>query len=356
MSDSSLTQAARSPYRDAPVTPPNGMNLIVSPVGADSDLRAALEDLKMGRYLAARDLLIRTGLNWSLLANRCQLLLSNPGARGVIKVWRDEEPHSRQASVLWARALTQGALQLHREGKAADVVGRAARMADKEWKWAEALWPESPEPWNGRLQLTRLPYDPRAFDPHWGRRKDPWDRLDDFEMHLSGPWPLWAEANRRDPGNRDAHHRMREYFLTHSGAGPAFQYSQWIISGSRPHTELLLLPLYALMDVYRERHGNGQRGALGFWQTDQVRHFAMRAFHEWFSPMPSAEYPWLSNWDLNHLAHALVACGETGAAKRVFNALGPYATPQPWKDINDSLGRSRDWTGEFLRIRAAVLR
>ncbi len=355
MSDSSLTGAAQSAYRDDLATPPNGMTLIVSPVGADSDLRAALEDLKMGRYLAARDLLIRTGSNWSLLANRCHLLLSDPGARGVIKMWRDEEPHSRQASVLWGRALTQGALQLQREGKAADVVGGAAGMAHKEWKWAEGLWPESPEPWNGRLQLTRLPYDPRTFDPYWGRRKEPWDRLDDVEMHLSGPWPLWAEANRRDPGNRDAHHRMREYFLSRSGAGPAFQYAQWIVSGSRLHTELLMLPLYAFMDVYRERHGKSQRGALGFWQTEQVHHFAMRAFQEWFSPIPSAEYPWLSNWDLNHLAHALVACGESGAAKRVFTALGPYATPQPWKDVNTSLGRSQDWTDEFLRIRTAVL-
>jgi len=356
MSDSSLTSAARSPYPDAPAALSNGMNLIVSPIGADSDLRVALEDLKMGRHLAARDLLIRTGHNWSLLAKRCQLLLSDPGALGVIKTWRDEEPHSRQASVLWARALTQGALQLHREGKAADVVCRAAGMADKEWKWAEALWPESPEPWNGRLQLTRLPCDPWVFDPYWGRRKDPWDRLNDVEMHFSGPWPLWAEANWRDPGNRDAHHRMREYFLSHNGAGPAFQYTQWTVSGHGLHAELLLLPLYALMDVYRERHGRGQRGALGFWQTEQVHHFAMRAFQEWFSVIPPAEYPWLSNWDLNHLAHALVACGATGPAKRVFGALGPYVTPQPWKDINDSLGRSQNWTDEFLRIRRAVLK
>ncbi|MDX3499854.1 hypothetical protein PV735_45365 [Streptomyces turgidiscabies] len=351
-----MTSATPSAYRGDPVAPPNGMNLIVSPVGADSDLRGALEDLRMGRYSAARDLLIRTGSNWTLLARRCQLLLSDPGARSVIKMWRDEEQHSRYASVLWARALTQGALQLHREGKSHGVVGRAAGMAHKEWQWAEGLWPESPEPWNGRLQLTQLPYDPRNFDPSWRTRKEPWDRLDDFEMHFSGPWPLWAEANRRHPGNRDAHHRMREYFLSRSGAVPAFQYSQWIVSARLKHPELLMLPLYSLMDVYRENHGQGQQGALGFWQTDQVHHFTMRALREWFSPIPSTEHPWLSQWDLNHLAYALVACGETGAAKWVFNALGPYVTPQPWKDVSDSLGRSLDWTDEFLRVRASVLR
>lgn len=355
MSDPLLTGSARRAHRGDPATPPDGMNLVVSPVGADSDLRAALEDLRMGRYLATRDLLMRTGVNWSLLARRCQLLVSYSGARGVIKMWRDDEPHSRHASVMWARTLTRGALQLHREGGAGDVVARAAGMAQKEWIWAESLWPESPEPWNGRLQLTQLPYNPRLLDPLWRNRTEPWERLDDVEMYLPGPWPLWAEANRRHPGNRDAHHRMREYFLHHRGTVPALQYSQWISAGP-PSPELLMLPLYARMDVYRERHGHGQRGALGFWQTEQAHHFAMRAFTQWFSPVPVAEYRWLSSWDLNHLAHALVACGESGPARQVFTALGPYATPQPWKDVNDSLGRSRDWTDEFLRIRRAVLK
>ena len=356
MSDPLVTSATSSAYPGAPVASPAAADLIVSPVGADSDLRAVLEDLSMGRHLAARDLLIRTGLNWSLLARRCHLLVSAPSARGVIKMWRDDEPHSRLASLLWARALTHGALQLHREGRADDVVRRAGVMAHEEWNRAQSLWPASPEPWNGRLQLARLPYDPQFLDPYWRRRAQPWDQLDDVEMRLSGPWPLWAEANERHPGARDAHHRMREYFLQHRGAVPALQYTQWIVSARRPHPELLMLPLYALMDLYRERHGKGQRGALGFWQTEQVHHFAMRAFREWFSPIPDAEHQWLSHWDLNHLAHALVSCGASGAARQVFNALGPYATPQPWKDINTSLGRTQDWRDEFVRIRAAVLK
>ncbi|MFJ9250492.1 hypothetical protein [Streptomyces sp. NPDC101776] len=350
-----MTSATSSAPPEAPAASP-AAGLIVSPVGADSDLRAALEDLKMGRYLAARDLLIHTGLNWSLLARRCHLLVSDPGARGVIKMWRDEEPHSRHASLLWARALTHGALQLHREGKADDVVCRAAVMAHEEWNRAATLWPDSPEPWNGRLQLARLPYDPRFLDPYWRSRTQPWDRLDDFEMSLSGPWPLWAEANERHPGDRDAHHRMREYFLQHHGAVPALQYAQWIVSEAHTHPELLMLPLYARMDLYRERHRSSQRGAAGFWQTEQAHRVAMRAFTGWFSPIPDAEHRWLSLWDLNYLAHALVSCGKSNAARQVFNALGPYVTPQPWKDINDSLGRSRDWTDEFLHIRAAVLK
>ncbi|MGX9891217.1 hypothetical protein [Streptomyces sp. NPDC002276] len=332
------------------------MDLIVSPVGPDSDLRAALEDLKMGRYLAARDLLVRTGVNWALLGRRCQLLVSDPGVRGAIRMWRDEEPHSHHASLLWARALTQGALQLHHEGRADKVVRRAGEMAHAEWNRAGSLWPGSPEPWNGRLQLARLPYDPKLLDPNWRIREAPWDRLKSVDMHFPGPWPLLAEANRRHPGSRDAHHRMREYFLQHGGAVASLQYSQWTVSARRPNPELQLLPLYARMDVYRERHGRGQSGALGFWQTEQAHHVAMRAYTEWLAQVPVAEHRWLSPWDLNHLAHALVSCGENGPARQVFHALGPYVTPQPWKDVNTSLGRSQHWTDEFLRIRAAVLK
>jgi hypothetical protein len=51
-----------------------------------------------------------------------------------------------------------------------------------------------------------------------------------------------------------------------------------------------------------------------------------------------------------------VACGQDERAAWVFKAMGPYAMPQPWKDVNASLGRSQDWTDAFLRIRASVLR
>ncbi|MFL6110281.1 MAG: hypothetical protein ACJ786_02860 [Catenulispora sp.] len=309
----------------------------------------------MGRYAAARDLLIRTGGNWSLFASRSQRLTDDVPGRAVIKMWRDEEMNSPHAAMLWARSLTRGAIDLHRTGAKAEVVGRAAAMAQQEWKRAEDLWPQSPEPWTGRLQLTQLPYNPQYFDPYWRSRPQPWDRLEDPTMQHRGPWPLLYEVNRRQLGSRDGHHRMREYFLHRHGAAVCLQYAHWLVAGRLPHPALLMLPLYSIMDVYRERHGDGRGGALQFWQTAQVRHFACRAYEEWFCHVPAIEYAWVSHWDLNYLAHALVACGETERAAWVFRALGPYATPQPWKDINASLGRSKHWTDEFLRIRTAVL-
>ncbi|MFI0511150.1 hypothetical protein ACH3Y9_12605 [Streptomyces sp. WSLK1-5] len=90
--------------------------------------------------------------------------------------------------------------------------------------------------------------------------------------------------------------------------------------------------------------------------TAQVRHYACKAYDEWFAHVPPVEYPWQPLSDLSHLAHALVACGENERAAYVFHAMGPYVTPQPWQDINTSTGRSYDWQVDFLRIRSAVLR
>ncbi|MFF7954011.1 hypothetical protein [Streptomyces griseorubiginosus] len=333
------------------------MQLIVSPVGADTDLRAALEDLKLGRYLAARDLLGRTGPNWSLRTIRSQLLAASVGEPGVFKTWRDEEPGNPDAAMMWARVLTRAALAAHRAGRDPHVVARAAGLARQACDRARLLLPVCPVPWVDLLQLTQLPYDPSAFDPYAHARGGRWDTLKDPGMSHRGPWPLLHEINERHPGNREGHHRMREYFWHRSEElGAAMNYSCWLTTGGTRNPELLPMPLYALMDTYRERHGDGRGGALQFWQRAQVRHYACQAYEEWFARVPPVEYEWLPLSDLSHLAHALVACGEDQRAAHVFTAMGPYVTSQPWQDINDSLGRSRDWRDEFLRVRTSVLR
>ena len=70
--------------------------------------------------------------------------------------------------------------------------------------------------------------------------------------------PLLYEVNRRQLGSRDGHHRMREYFLHRHGAAVCLQYAHWLVAGRLPHPALLMLPLYSIMDVYRERHGDGR--------------------------------------------------------------------------------------------------
>jgi hypothetical protein len=344
-------------YRGTRTTALDDTALIVSPVGGDTELCIALEDLKLGRYLAARDLLWRTGPNWALRTSRSQLLAAGAGEPGVFKTWSDEEPGNPDAAMMWARALTRAALAAHRTQRSPQVVARAAGLARQACDRARALVPACPVPWVDLLQLTQLPFAPHHFDPYAHTRGLPWDALRDPAMHHRGPWPLLTEINRRHAGNREGHHRMREYFQRRSHQpAAAMNYACWIAARGTHNPELLVLPLYALMDIYRQRHGDGRGGALQFWQTAQVHHYASRAYEDWFARVPPVEYPWLALSDLSHLAHALVACGETQHAAHVFHAMGPYATPQPWQDINISLGRSSDWRHEFLRIRASTLR
>ncbi|MEU6557836.1 hypothetical protein ABZ915_47725 [Streptomyces sp. NPDC046915] len=355
MPHSALSSAA-SARRSDHGTDTDDMRLEISPIGADTDLRDALQDLKMGRFSAARDLLARTGSHWALRTSRSQHLVNGAAEGSAFKAWRDEEPNNPDACMMWARVLTRKTVQAHRTGQPQDVVGQAAALAQQEWRRADTLSPQCPVPWIGRLQLTQLPYAAHYFDPYAHARRGPWDQLDDLAMHYRGPWPILEEVNRLHPGNREGHHRMREYFLHRYGATAAMQYSAWLVAGSTSNPELLMLPLYSLMDLYRERHGDGRGGALQFWQSAQVRHFACQAYDDWFVSIPPDQYPWLSILDLSHLAHALVACGENERAKWVFHAMGPYAMPQPWKDINASLGRSQNWEDGFLRTRASVLR
>ncbi len=329
-------------------------DLIVDPIGPDPDLRAALEDLEVGRYPAARDLLAKTGANWPLRTTRSRFLAVGAGEGGVVKTWVDEEPNNADAWMMWARVLSRAAVAAFDRQESQALVARAAGLARKACWRAAVLGPSDPVPWVCLLHLTQLPFAAHNFDPRVRQRRVPWDLVSDPTMPHRGPWPLLAEVNWRDPGSREGHHRMREYFARHGGSAASMNYACWMAAGRVDNPQLLMLPLYALMDRYKAQHGEGQRGALRFWQSAQVAHYACKARDDWFLAVPPAERPWLPLLDLNHLAHALVACGED--ARAVFEAMGPYATPQPWQEINRSLGRTYDWTAEFLRIRAAVLR
>lgn len=137
----SLATSAIPTRRGEPRVPLRDMALIVSPIGEDTDLRAALEDLKLGRHSAARDLLSRTGSHWALRTSRSQLLAAGAGEVGVFKAWRDEEPDSPHACMMWARALTRAAVEAYRKGERHQVVGRAAALAQQEWRRLDHLWP-----------------------------------------------------------------------------------------------------------------------------------------------------------------------------------------------------------------------
>ncbi|MFK0113159.1 hypothetical protein [Streptomyces sp. NPDC091217] len=336
------------------------MRLIISPVGADTALRTALQDLRLGRYHAARDLLEMTGREWGLRTSRSNLLAAGAADPGIFKLWLDEEPTSPDAAMMWARVLTRAALKAYRTGMSEDVAGAAARLAAKAGWRASDLLPECPVPWVDKLLLSQLPYPAHYLDPHARHRQMPWDELpggrEQGMPHL-GPWPLLREVDARHPGNREGYHAMRQYFHRVCSAGAAMDFSCWMLMSEPPSPELRMLPVYALADKFRKEHGeDGQAGTSTFWQASTVGHHAVNAYHKWFARLPPAEYPWASMADLSYLAHALVANGESRMAADVLRAMGPYVTAQPWKDVNTILGRGKNWEDWFLTIRASTLR
>ncbi|MEU6277455.1 hypothetical protein ABZ871_34390 [Streptomyces populi] len=327
-------------------------DLVVDLAGRDDELRRALEDLRMNRYSAMRDVLMKTFGDWPLRTARSQVLAVGAGDGGAVAAWLEEEPRSADALLMWARVLTRQAVRAFRHGKSEALLHRAADVARDACWTAMRHWPEDPVPWVCLLDLAKLPMDLRHLDPFFRQRPHPWGLPPEIGL-FGGPWPLLHEADRRDPGNREAYHRMREYADTRLSGSQAMDFTRWAASCAPHGSPLKVLPLYALVSLYQRRHPDGRHGAIAFWTTAQVKHYARKACDDWFDATPVLAGPQLSLLDLNHLAFALVTSGETGAS-RVFEMIGPYATSAPWAQVSETLGR--DWQSEFRRTRDSLLR
>ncbi|MFC8520328.1 hypothetical protein [Streptomyces sp. NPDC057257] len=332
--------------------PAYDMPLITDLAGRDDELRLALDDLRLNRWFAMRDLLLKTGGDWLLRTARSQVLAVGAGDGGAVAAWYEEEPRNADARMMWARVLTRQAVRAHREGKPLGLVRRAAGVARDACWTALRNWHEDPVPWVCLLDLAKLPIDARHLDPYFRQRHHQWGQAPELGL-FPGPWPLLHEVDQRDPGNREAYHRMREYTETHVSNGLAVDYARWVTTRAPQGSPLHVLPLYAFLAEYQRRHGNGEGGAITFWTTERLKHYTRNARDDWFYCVPAPARSRLSLQDLNHLAYALVASGETGAS-RVFEAIGPYATSAPWAQVSASLGR--DWQNEFRRMRDASLR
>lgn len=287
------------------------------PAGHDAALRAALQDLRTGRWMSMRTLLADT-TQWWQWTQRTQVLAAAAAGTDVVRAWLAEEPDSVPAAVMRARVAVERALRAHREQhrrthelwvEAWDASDGAARVA-----------PQDPVPWVCLLALAQIDRDQR-WEEHRAAPPDP--------MLPTGPWGLLAEADRRDPFNREAHHRMLQFLYARASSGrptEAVGYAHWAAESAPRGSALHVLPLYVRVERYRR--GGGQDAALDLhWVAEDAGREAHRALHLWFEHTHMAERSLL---DLNHLAHALWGALQFPDAARVFDALGPYWTPVPW--------------------------
>ncbi|MFE6061361.1 hypothetical protein [Streptomyces sp. NPDC056431] len=294
----------------------HGFRPVYHPAGHDHALRNAVQDLRTGRWVAMARLLDET-TGWDGWTRRTQVLAAVAAGTDVVHMWRTEQPGSLAATVMHSRVTVERAVRAHRAGHA-----RTRELWQEAWtacREAADLAPDDPVPWVGLIALAAL--DGRqCMEEH--RLAPP------APMLPPGPWGLLAEAEKRDPHNREAHHRMLQFVYARR-PGPlseAVNYAHWAASSAPVGSALHVLPLYVRVERYRRERGHERALDLHWVAEDAVRE-AQRALDTWFLFCATDEASLL---DLNHLAHALFGALRFTDAARVFASLGPYYTTLPW--------------------------
>jgi hypothetical protein len=317
----------------------DGARPAYDPAGPDTALRAALQEVRAGRWMSMRTLLAETA-SWWQWTQRTQVLAAAAAGTDMVRAWLAEEPHSGPAALMHARVAVERALRAHRERHE-----RTRELWHEAWLASDALTrvaPHDPVPWVCLLALARLDEDQR-WTEHRVAPPEP--------MLPPGPWGLLAEADKRDPYNREAHHRMLQFLYGRSASGrlaEAAGFAHWAADAAPPGSPLHLLPLYVRVERYRR--GGGREAALDLhWVAEDACREARRAYHGWFEHSTPEERGPL---DLNHLAHALWGSLQFAEADRVFDALGPYWTPLPWSHRTATPGDHAQAVEVFLLARA----
>ncbi|MFI9586824.1 hypothetical protein ACIHCQ_34495 [Streptomyces sp. NPDC052236] len=313
------------------------------PAGHDNELRTAMQDLRTGRWVSMRNLLAAT-TDLTLWTQRTQVLAAVAAGSDAVQAWRTEEPRSLAAIVMYCRVLVERALRAHRERHR-----RTEELWHEAWeacRIAAHQAPDDPVPWVCLLALAQLD-EKQRMDEH--RLPPPGPML------FPGPWGLLAEADKRDPYNREAYHRMLQFVYARRPGGQvseAVNFVQWAASSAPPGSPLLALPLHVRVERYRRERGNEKALDL-HWVTDDAARDAGRALRFWFDRVPDPAGG--SLLDLNYLAHALWGSLQFPEAAPVFEALGPYFTTLPW--AYRTVGPSDAGSAEdvFLRARGRCL-
>lgn len=315
---------------------------VYHPAGRDNELRAALQELRAGRWLAMRNLLEATH-GWALWTQRTQVLAAVAAGSDTVQAWRAEEPDSPAAAVMSCRIAVERSLRAHREGHR-----RTQELWHEAWeacRRAAHRSPEDPVPWVCLLALARLDE---------GRRLEEHRMAPPGPMLFPGPWGMLAQVDKRDPHNREAYHRMLQFVYASRSEGrlsEAVNFAQWASSSAPLGSPLKVLPLYVRVERYRRE--NGHEKALDLhWVTDDATRDARLALHDWFDVAPPSARTLL---DVSHLAHALWGAIRFAEAARVFEALGPFYATLPWAYRTHDPGDPALAEEVFLRARSRCL-
>ncbi|MEU6233036.1 hypothetical protein [Kitasatospora sp. NPDC047058] len=320
---------------------PQPGQLVQHPAGHDGELRGAVEELRAGRWQAARALLAGSWSVRSLWTSRTQALGVVAAHTDVLRHWAREEPSGFGLVTLQARASVELALmaaQTHAEPPEVAAREREARG----WCWqAASTLAGDPVPWIGLLALAQL--DPGQARPeHRVAAPD--------QMLPPGPWGLLNQAHLADPWCREAFHRMLRFWLARGDGGTAAEFVATYLPAAPSGSPLYALPLYLQVDRYRRAERKEAVALL--WTNDQgVKAAAWRAYEHWRTAR-SAGDRWLVT-DESHLAHALWATRKPEQAAEVFASLDPFVSSQPWASLS---GRPEDLLRQAMAQSFAAVR
>ncbi|WP_086827715.1 hypothetical protein [Streptomyces sp. NRRL B-24572] len=293
----------------------------------DRALAEGCEDMLMGRWEGARDLLAEHPRDdWDRRSHRVRLLADSAAGRRTVDVWHASEPGHPDAAVLRAETEVMRMFGAARAGAppSADSLDRVARLCLQ----ASELAPVDPQPWVSLVSLGRL---------YEGGHPD------------MGYW--WKELLARDPYHREGHHQALRHLSArwHGSHGQAANFAWDVVAYVPAGSPLAVLPLVARSEEYRYRVEVEGRTAVGLtyhWNSEAAKRDLRVVLEKWIGAR-TAEYA-QDVADLNQLAHGLVRAGMKREAADVFRTLGNRATRVPWSYAGDPEQLFVFWRDEAL--------
>jgi hypothetical protein len=290
--------------------------LVWDPAGRDRRLATTTQELRTGRYALAGELLADRQAGEDVRDYRYLILAQIAASNGVDSAWLTEQPGSTEAALLRVRTSVIRALQAHRarHPKAEGLI----ELARAQCLEAAERFPDDPLPWVALLHLAPAAPENVPGPP---------------ELAINGPWRTMNQLWRRDPWNREAHHRLLTAVGPKSGgtvsavSGVAY----WITSQAPSGSALCVLQLVAFTEAFRQQmeRRDLSKALLTYrnWSTAYAEQETERCYEQWFvrTGGTGALLP-----DLHYLAHALWAGSRWPAAGEVFDVIGPYALTTPW--------------------------
>ncbi|HET9170967.1 MAG TPA: hypothetical protein VFN97_16135 [Actinospica sp.] len=295
----------------------------------DRDLRTAVEDVGIGRWVGLRELLERTGADWDRRTHRIRVLADAAAGGKCVETWQVAQPDSVDALVLRAEvevvrvfrvAARDGSVATMRLDSTVDACIAAAKAA-----------PSDPVPVVSLLTIARL-------YPGGQREIDAW----------------WGEMQQRDPFNREACHQVLRYFSSryHGSASMVQNFARECAQRAPLGSPLAVLPLAARVEEFKYSRGRPNAADLALndmWIDEGALYDLDVAMDRWFHRRSRAYAQ--DTADLHFLAHGLCFGNRVEQAAPIFEAIGDLATSNPWALAGDATATFTYWRSRALGTR-----